>query len=590
MTDSEREEAYQDIYDDVRAELDIGHIDNLYQHFISICQQLFCLAEYDFFHTPRNLPEDWLQEIATEFLEYQNNQFYRNTKFLIVPPNALPHDKRPLSYMPSEPIEELTQNDKCTRYNLAKVLWKEEFGKEYDKNIEKIGQDKHRFEIRKINSAKECQIVSIKEHLANLSIYLPILFGIDYDNTQPLNQRYESLRLLRILHDCTKKYSIDLGYLRRESVLRFQHKFPSRYREAMLFIRERIITPPTPYQMDFNPIIHLEAYVNAVRSYLHFLGDNLVDCIVNNLPNISWKVRQKIQEACCRLILFRLNQAQSSIAEQEVTQNFDVDAFRARTYIYFLTLGTRDSLFAFNSANMQKLDLPDATYSFAKLYANTKISLTEKDVLYDFCKKNKSDLIQCCWDADTVSDNTFLQAMKRNEDDYRLLARFSNYLEGKSQEETINGERLLLLIFLYERIKKNQINIPITSGYAGGHKAKPIKIKTALCKLSQWANDGFPDTDDIEIFLISSWLSHRIYATTTYRTCRIQVVERQMKEKLLHTWNATISPIYYGKSEYKDNILEKFTNSFITNGEMQRIGEWATKRYSYKMNSNYIIL
>ena len=579
MTDEEREEAYQEIYDDARADLDIGQIDNLYQHFISTCQKLFRLAEYDFFHAPHDLPDDWLQEIVTEYLECQNNHF------LLISQSALSYAKPHLSYRPSEPIAYLSQNDKCTIYNLAKVLWEERFGLKYARNIANIGKDKHHFETRKIHSDRANQITSLKEHLTKLRIYLFRLFGIDYDNEQEMEHRYETLRLLRILHDCIEKYNVDLSYLCRSSALRFQHNLPSKYREAMLFIRERIITPPLPHQLDFGLIIRLELYVNAVRSYLHFLGDNLVDCILENLPCASWKARQATQAVCYRIMLFRLKKRKEETAPTfPQKQEIDLDVFRARTYIHFLTLGTMDSIAGLDdykstgNSTLQKLDIPDEVYNCVQQYADIKINTTEEDIS-DFCKQNKSLLVLWLQEAARRSSNTFAQTMKRNKKDYCFLARFSNYLDGKSHKGSIDGERLLLLLFLSEKIKQSKIDIPLTSGYSGEGNAKPIKIKNALQRLYQWADDGFPDTDDIEVYLISLWLSHRIYAATTYRTYRIQAVEQEMKNMLLQVWNQTISPIYYRPPKYESNILEDFTNKIISIEDMRRIREWAIKRY-----------
>lgn len=582
MTDKELEDAFQDIYNDVFADLCGSSEIDLYQHCITVCQRLFALAEYDFFKEPQNIPDDLLQEIATEYLEYQNNHH------LVVSPIDLYREKNTVSYRANECISPITNKWKTTVYNLAKQLWEEKEGTLHLKNLEKAKSEKDKNQVKKLREDREYRITEIKDKLEHLTKYLPVLFGVTYNPEQTSAYRYETLRLLRILYDCRKEHGLDIGYLCMESPFRFQHNLHNPYKESIIQIRERIITPPVPYQIDYNLVIHLEVYVNAVKSYLHSLSDKLITPIIEGLPNTSWKAEAVAREMCYRLILSRLKYISHDDANIITTDpKFDLDAFRAYAYVHFLTLGTVDSqinledIKSSDNSELQKLEISEMAYDIAQQYTGQSVNLTEADI-YTFCMVNRKVFSQLFGKDSPCSANTFLQTMKRNKKDYFLLARFNNHIEGRHPPTVIEGKRLFLLICLYENAKRNSVNIPISWGYSKGNKMKPIKIKNALDRLYDWADNNFPETADIEIFLISHWLAHRIYAVITYRTYRIQVIEQKMKKLLLQAWTKEISPIYYDHSSEKAPLfeLEDFTHRLITTDEMDRIGWWIKKHHS----------
>lgn len=581
MTDKERGDAFQDIYDDVCADLCGSSVIDLYQHCITVCQRLFELAEYDFFKEPKNIPDDLLQEIATEYWEYQNNHH------IVVSPIDLFYQKTSVSYKANECIGLLADKWKLTVYDLARQLWEEKNGLSYLKNLDKAKSEKDKNKTKKLKENREYIITDIKDKLEHLTKYLPILFGVTYKPEQSSAYRYETLRLLRILYDCREEHGVDIGYLCLESPFRFQHNFHSPYKESIIHIREQIITPPAPYQIDYNLVIHLEVYVNAVKSYIHSISDKLIAPIIEGLPNTSWKAEAAAREMCYRLILSRLKYISHDGESIKTEPKFDLDAFRAYVYVHFLTLGTVDSQINYeepktsDNSELQKLEISEMAYDIAQQYTGQAVILTEADI-YTFCMENREVFSQLFWKDSPCSANTFLQTMKRNKKDYFLLARFNNHIDDRQPPTVIEGKRLFLLICLYENAKRNSVNIPISWGYSKGNKIKPIKIKNALDRLYDWADNNFPETADIEIFLISHWLAHRIYAVITYKTYRIQAIEQKMKKLLLQAWTKEISPIYYDHSSENAPLfeLEDFTHRLITTDEMDRIGWWIKKHHS----------
>ena len=59
--------------------------------------------------------------------------------------------------------------------------------------------------------------------------YLRKFFGVEYDDkSSSESEKYETLRLLKILHDCLEKYQIDLAYLLRMYILKQTGKSQTR--------------------------------------------------------------------------------------------------------------------------------------------------------------------------------------------------------------------------------------------------------------------------------------------------------------------------------------------------------------------------
>lgn len=72
--------------------------------------------------------------------------------------------------------------------------------------------------------------------------YLRKFFGIEYDDKSfSESEKYETLRLLKILYDCINECQVDLAYLLRMSALKQNWKIPNSYSKAFEFIKERVI-------------------------------------------------------------------------------------------------------------------------------------------------------------------------------------------------------------------------------------------------------------------------------------------------------------------------------------------------------------
>ena len=72
--------------------------------------------------------------------------------------------------------------------------------------------------------------------------YLRKFFGIEYDDKSfSESEKYETLRLIKILYDCINECQVDLAYLLRMSALKQNRRIPNSYSKAFEFIKERVI-------------------------------------------------------------------------------------------------------------------------------------------------------------------------------------------------------------------------------------------------------------------------------------------------------------------------------------------------------------
>lgn len=230
------DDPYQDVYDEVSEELAFKKFNapDLFCHCVGTCHKIFELSEFRYGKAARNIPPYLLEYIATLYSE----------KFRQCSGDENPEKER---YAYSTSCVNFPDN-KFSIADLSAMIMGE--------NTKPIDRDSKRIELWKLNRN-----------------YLRKFFGIEYDDKSfSESEKYETLRLLKILYDCINECQVDLAYLLRMSALKQNWKIPNSYSKAFEFIKERVIVRnlDSGYRVDFRTIIDLEKYNNSVRSFINF--------------------------------------------------------------------------------------------------------------------------------------------------------------------------------------------------------------------------------------------------------------------------------------------------------------------------------
>ena len=183
---------YQEIYDEVSTDLALSKFNelDLFRHCIEICHKIFELSEFQYGKATKNIPVDFLEDISTLYLE----QFCQC------------------------PVQENLSKEKYAYYTSCLYFPDDNFSladlstiiiDTNDNNL--VDTDSKRIELWKLNRN-----------------YLQKFFGIEFNGkSESQAEKYETLRLLKILYDCLNECNVNLAYLLRMSDLKQNWKIPN---------------------------------------------------------------------------------------------------------------------------------------------------------------------------------------------------------------------------------------------------------------------------------------------------------------------------------------------------------------------------
>ena len=349
---------YQDIYDDVEADLDpekFNHLD-LFRHCIETCHRIFELSEFRYGKAAKNIPTDFLDEIATLYLEvtcwWSEDEISEEDRY---------------AYFTS-----------CVHYPDEKFSIADLSEMIMERNTELIDID-----------SKNIELWKIKQN------YLQKFFGITYNGkSESQAEKYETLRLLKILHDCIRECNVDLGYLLRLSLLKQNSSIPNSYSKAVRrknnrHCRSLPTAPNSDYRVDFRTIMDLEKYNNSVRSFINSFSEGIVDHILQQLEQPSCRVKRFVCENIYQNVIDNLREIKFST----VSKDEDVKTIQCYAYEHFLMTDIIDEKYSEFYSEIFVVETEENLYSKAeKFLLSNKIDSVSLENLCDFAGKYKKDL------------------------------------------------------------------------------------------------------------------------------------------------------------------------------------------------------
>ena len=350
-----QDDPYQDIYDDVETDLTLKNFNqlDLFRHCIETCHKIFELSEFRYGKATKNIPTDFLDEIATLYLEvtcwWSEDEMPTGERYGYFTSCA---------YYPDE---------KFSIADLSAMIM--------GKNTKLIDRDSKRIELWKLNQN-----------------YLQKFFGIKYnDKSESQAEKYETLRLLKILHDCIRECNVDLGYLLRMSFLKQNSLIPNSYSKALNFIKERILVRNinSNYRVDFRTIIDLERYNNSVRSFIKSFSEGIVDYILKQLKQPTCRVKRFVCESIYRSVISNLREVKFST----VSKADGVKTIQCYAYEHFLMTDIIDEEYGELYSEIFVIEAGEDFYSKAeKFLLSNKIESISLENLCNFAGKYKKDL------------------------------------------------------------------------------------------------------------------------------------------------------------------------------------------------------
>ena len=505
------DDPYQDIYDEVSLELAFGKFNelDLFRHCVGTCHRIFELSEFRYGKAAKNVPPDFLDEIATLYLE----------KFC-----QCPEDKNLVK-------ERYAYHTSCLDFLEYKFSVADLSAMIMGENTEPMDRDSKRIELWKLNRN-----------------YLRKFFGTEYnDKSDSQAEKYEALRLLKILYDCLDRYQIDLAYLLRMSVMKQNWRLPNSYSEALEFIKERIIvrSNESGYRVDFRTVVELEKYNNSVRSFINAFSEGIIDHTLQQISSPSCRVKRFICESVYRRVIDNLRNMPSASHEKIKIP----ESIQCYAYEHFLMTDIIGEEYSNFYAERFVVEAEENFYHKAEEFlASNEIDSVALDEIADFAGKHKKDLPKVLYS--NINDNKELRKLsvriERHMDNYVFIGRVYNLGINRDEFSKLNGLETLAIIYLYEYLSDKGTDIPLHSGYNSiyeeNKKRRDLKIKALIKQLrARFENEKIDSPlSDEEYFLGCSWLTEQMHTLMNHRTVEIQHLREKMKFVLLRYWRETI--------------------------------------------------
>ena len=505
------DDPYQDVYDEVSEELAFKEFNapDLFCHCVGTCHKIFELSEFRYGKAVKNIPPDFLDEIAMLYWE----KFYQCSG-----------DENPEKERYTYPTSCLNFPDnKFSIADLSAMIMGE--------NTKPVDRDSKRIELWKLNRN-----------------YLRKFFGIEYeDKSFSESEKYETLRLLKILYDCINECQVDLAYLLRMSALKQNWKIPNSYSKAFEFIKERVIVRnlDSGYRVDFRTIMDLEKYNNSVRSFINFFSEGIINHILEQLDSPCCRVKRFICEKIYQRITANLSEMKSSSHEKLNCS----EAIQCYAYEHFLMMDIADENYSEFYSEFFAVEAEEDFYSRAEDFLlSNEIESVPLEKISDLAEKRKQELTKIIH-ADIGSDKElrkFSVRIGRHKEDYAVIGRVYNLGINRDEFSELSGLETLSIIYLYEYLSDTGKDIPLYSGYNSIYeedkKQRDLKIKALVKQLRARLDSKKIDSplSDEEYFLACSYLTEQMYILTNHRTIKIQILREKMKSALLRYWKETI--------------------------------------------------
>ena len=383
--------------------------------------------------------------------------------------------------------------------------------------------------------------------------YFEQYFGIKYGKNYDVKVRYELIRLLKILCDCKKECDIDLGSLIRNSVVKYRPDIPSKYRDAINYIKMRLVLRKNDnngYHMSFTEIMQLENQMHAVKNFVNTIHSKAVDNIIADLVQSTYspsQMKREVNDRVCESINAILKTKDYN--KNKIMNNPDfIQAYAYRNlfnndiYTTIKDIGLEKS--SNNKSNFVIVD--DYCYDIINSWRSHADSQdipqpSKVSDMEEFVEKYKGDIAGLVFPKEKNNNNGSIRKLNAHMHMYEIMRQiYSIYIEGDNKKN-LDEKDAILMIALYEKMSSDKIEIPLYSGYTEGRRDS-LKIMGALKKiesflLKQENNSSF---DQEKYYIASYFICNCIHMNL--RRCDYEMMNRidEMKISLLKYWNDII--------------------------------------------------
>lgn len=545
---------YEKLCKEIPAEINELSPELLFSHCMKTCQRLFEIAEGNTVKLAHNLPDSVIDVLAAKYEKKRSN----SSK--LTPANE--------------------------KYSYATSI------KNFSVDEEISLKD---FKERLASGSKESTEGDIIKKI--IRDYLYPFFGYSYSEKQlTAEEKYEIIRLIKILYNCKWDCNIDLGYLQRMSLLQTKLDIPNPYQNAILYIKERIVTrsKESGYMLPYELIMKLERYSNALRSFINTFPERSVENILCYIPSTNCKITRFVRKEIYNAVIDNLHSEKA-----DVTHVYGPIAIQCYAYVRFssfsitphiMPIGSmvgdkfKDAFIELEENGYDKIerfveeaDLPDISFSEISHFIQLYTPEIQK-IVYPLAKTKN--------EVRAAKVN-----ITRHKEQYKILGEIYNQKHCVNKDTPICARDFVLIIYLCEQLVQSHVQIPLSSGYNRDNK-RTIKLNRLLNEIDSFHN-GEPtphSLSEAEYFLATHWLWEKMFMLMTYQTSEIKTLMQRMQQMLYDYWILHIPLLQDDTPKTKMN-LNRFIQKILPTERRQRILNSAESIYvKEQMENNYIVL
>lgn len=550
------DDPYQDIYDDVSAELDHKSFTQveLFRHCLKTCDRIFNVSEFRYGKKSTDVPSDFLEDIAFLYAikrDQCSSEGMPTGKYDY--PTSWKNFMESASDFSIDDLEDTlikNQNDANVKYFFLKSPMKDKVHKIYSK-------------------------------------YLPLFFGMKYSSPTEITsggnvlvdnnfeKNYELLRLVKILYDCKEECGVSLSYLLRMSSTKQMRQISSSYSKAVEFIKERLLvrSSDSGFRIHLQTVMELEKYNNSVRSFINSFSEGIVEHVLKHIEQPSCKMIRFVCENIYLKVIENLEKMPPSIPKKIES----ADAIQCYAYEHFLMTDIYRANYLEFYSQIFKVEASEDFYSKLRQFLNSN-EISQTKTVEQLVDNHKDKLLEILYPK--ISNGTeckkFSTRIERHKEDYGILVRVYNLVMNRNESVCLNNFEMVVIIYLYEILSDKAIDIPLSSGYMADKKSRDLKIKALVKQIKAKMNEeeiSNPLSEE-EFSLACLWLGEQMYTLVNCRTIEIQILREKMKSKLLEYWLSSVPLLT--ESWYRVN-LEDMIEKILPKQELQKIVDDATK-------------
>lgn len=509
---------YTRIYDEVSMELGARSFtgEELFYHCMETCRKLFDIAEFKPGKPAVNIPDEMIDDIGALYDE----------KYGEIDDSSFPCGK----YDYATSWDNFSDEDSISMYDLSMII----AGKPKDKRVRKKSSDGD-------NSAIDDCYNEIKKIYRN---FLPKYFGYVYNDKMNDDEKYELIRLTKILYDCKMECGVDLGVLKRISLLQFRMDIPSSYQKAINFIKARIVLRrhDADCHLSFQNLIAIERYCSAVKNFIYSIPIISVNQIISRIATPTYQVYRYVDKCVYSELMNNMNELPSI--------DYDVimpaEGIQVISYFDFLTKDI-ESVYDNDDVDKNIVVLTDSIYYAEDGWRNYWIkNVTYVNNIEEFVIGHVEAIVMIIYSKvvdykDKKLMRKYVTRIKKHIPYYMKMMRIYNIGMSGNENDFLTVREVALLISAFETINDAKFGIPLYSGYSGGRR-KRQKIKKLLDKIERTLNkeDYNHQLEAEEFFVASYWLFNYMHMVMMCQTEETINLMNEIRRKLYEYFKKNI--------------------------------------------------